>query len=90
MRSEKLPEKECYWPTALVRSRLCAKYNIRYDDTTQTRFSKKGYMSQVVPSLMFSRALSHAFKIPTGQGRIRNLDESMCFSYNTASKSWTV
>ena len=26
----------------------------------------------------------------SGQGRIRNLDESMCFSYNTASKSWTV
>ena len=90
MNSESVEEKRCDWPTKTVRNRFCEKYNIKYDNTSSTRFSKRGYMAQVVPSLMFSKALQHAFKIQAGEGRIRNIDESMCFTYNTAAKTWTV
>ena len=90
LRAKDIPENQYYWVTQVVRSRFCAKYNITYDKTTQTRFSRRGYMAQVVPALMFSKAIQHAFKIPVGQGRIRNIDESMCFTYNTTNKSWTV
>ena len=34
-------------------------------------------MAQVVPSLMMTMALRHAFDIPGGEGRIQNVDESM-------------
>ena len=47
-------------------------------------------MAQVVPSLMMTMALRQAFDIPGGEGRIQNVDESMCYMFNSAKRSWTV
>ena len=53
-------------------------------------FSRRAFMAQVLPSLMMTMALRHAFDIPGGEGRIQNVDESMCYMFNSAKRSWTV
>ena len=53
-------------------------------------FSRRAYMAQVLASLMTTMALRHAFDIPGGEGRIQNVDESMCYMFNSAKRSWTV
>ena len=40
-------------------------------------------MAQVVPSLMMTMALRHAFDIPGIEGRIQNVGESMCYMFNS-------
>ena len=45
-----------------------------------TRFSRRAYMAQVVPSLMMTIALRHAFDITGREGRIQNVDERMCYT----------
>ena len=47
-------------------------------------------MAQVVPSLMMTMALRHAFDIPGGEGRIQNVDESMCYMFNPFPPTWTL
>ena len=44
-------------------------------------------MAQVVPSLMITMALRHAFDIPGGEGRIQNVDESMCYMFTVIARS---
>ena len=53
-------------------------------------FSRRAYMAQVLASLMTTMALRHAFDIPGGECRIQNVDESMCYMFNSAKRSWTV
>ena len=69
---------------------FASTWNLKYQSSTSTRFSRRGYMAQVVPSLMMTMALRHAFDIPGGEGRIQNVDESMCYMFNSAKRSWTV
>ena len=65
-------------------------WNMKYKSSSSTRFSRRGYLAQVVPSLMMTLALRHAFDIPGGEGRIENADESMCYIFNSAKRSWTI
>ena len=90
MRSENKSEKQTFWPTQTWRSRFAAKYNVSYEETSGSQFSKEGYKSQLVSALVFNRAIRYMFKIPAGVGNIRNVDESMCYTYNTSKKSWTI
>ena len=53
-------------------------------------FSRRAYMAQVLASLMTTMALRHAFDVPSGECRIQNVDESMCYVFNSAKRSWTV
>ena len=83
-------EASCWWITQHVRTVFASTWNLKYQSSTSTRFSRRGYMAQVVPSLMMTMALRHAFDIPGGEGRIQNVDESMCYMFNSAKRSWTV
>ena len=83
-------QKDIYWPGQVRRSRFLRKYNMKYGSSTKTRFSRRGYESQLYSALVFNRAIRYMFKIPDGEGRISNVDESMCYMYNTATKSWSV
>ena len=80
----------CWWITQHFRTVFASTWNLKYQSSTSTRFSRRGYMAQVVPSLMMTMALRHAFDIPGGEGRIQNVDESMCYMFNSAKRSWTV
>ena len=84
------PENQCWWPHTIWCSNFAKTWNLSYKGCQQTQFSRRKYMAQVVPSLMMTLALRHAFDIPVGVGRIENADESMCYSYNSANKSWTI
>ena len=53
---------------------------MKYKNTSFTRFSRRAYMAQVVPSLMMTMDLRHALDIPGREGRIQNVDESMCYT----------
>ena len=70
----------CWWITRHFRTVFASTWNLKYQSSTSTRFSRRGYMAQVVPSLMMTMALRHAFDIPGGEGRIQNVDESMCYT----------
>ena len=72
------------------RSRFARTFNFEYENSTGTQFSRQGYKSQLVAALIFNRAIRYTFEIKVGEGNIRNVDESMCYTYNIASKSWTV
>ena len=55
-----------------------------------TRFSRNGYVAQIMPALMMTHALRYAFDIEGGQGQIENADESMIYSFNSGYRSWTI
>ena len=90
MRYKDYEEKNCWWMTAKFRSVFARTWNMKYKSSSSTRFSRRGYLAQVVPSLMMTLALRHAFDIPGGEGRIENADESMCYIFNSAKRSWTI
>ena len=90
LRSDDLNEKDVFWPGGMWRSRFCAKYNLKCKKNHKTRFSKRAYKSQLVSALVFNRAIRYMFKIRSGVGKIRNVDESMSYLYNSAARSWTV
>ena len=85
-----MPETKTYYPTKQVRSRFNEKYNIIYGSHSQRRFSRRGYLAQVIPACGFTRYLQYVFKIESGKGDVRNVDQSMCARYNTATRSFTV
>ena len=90
LRYKDYEEKNCWWMTAKFRSVFARTWNMKYKSSSSTRFSRRGYLAQVVPSLMLTLALRHAFDIPGGEGRIENADESMCYIFNSAKRSWTI
>ena len=90
IRSKNIEEKATFWPGQFFRTRFTKTYNLKYEKHHDTQFSRRGYKSQLVPAITLNRALRYMFKIGAGEGNIRNVDESMCYAYNTASKSWTV
>ena len=90
MRYKNHSETDCWWPTRYWRSVFARTWNMKYRSTSQSRFSRRGYLAQVVPSLMMTLALRHAFDIPGGEGSIQNIDESMCYMFNSDKRSWTL
>ena len=88
--SAEVPDTKSYFPTASVRSCFNIKYNLKYGSNSQRRFSRRGYLAQVIPSCAFNRYLQYVFKIESGKGNIRNVDQSMCAKYNPSTKSFTV
>ena len=60
--------------TGISASVFAATWNMKYRSSSSTRFSRRAYMARVVPSLMMTMALRHAFDIPGGEGRIQNVD----------------
>ena len=80
---------ECWFPTNNWRSRFMRRWNFSYKkNIAKTCYSKREYLSQIVSSLALTYALRTIFKIPSGQGRIINFDESMQYLYNPNTKSW--
>ena len=75
VRNEKVDQNLLFWPDQVWKSRFMSKYNLRYEKTTATSFSKRAYKSQLYSALLFNRMLRHIFQMPDGEGRIRNLDE---------------
>ena len=65
------------------------RFNFNYKNvTSKTCYSKRELLYQMVPSLNLSYALRTLFKIPSGQGKIVNLDESMQYLFNPDAKEW--
>ena len=87
MRYKDYDESSCWWITQRFRTIFASTWNLKYESSTSTRFSRRGYMAQVVPSLMMTMALRHAFDIPGGEGRIQNVDESMCYMFTVIARS---
>ena len=50
---------------------------MKHRKNSGTRFSRNGYVAQIMPALMMTHALRYAFDIEGGQGQIENADESM-------------
>ena len=48
----------------------------------QLVLSKPGLLCQLVPSLEMSYVLRELFRVPGGEGRILNIDESMTYRYD--------
>ena len=65
------------------------KGSARSAENHTTMYSKSGLLCQLVPSLEMTFLLRMVFDIPAGEGRIINLDESMCCRYDESSRSWT-
>ena len=87
---EKYPENMCYWPVQVWRQRHAKTFNLQYKKNSSTRFSRNGYIAQMLPALMMTHALRTAFDIQGGEGQIENADESMCYSFNSSDRSWTI
>ena len=84
------PEKDAYWPVTLWRHNFAKTYNLKHKKNAGTRFSRNGYIAQMLPALMMTHALRCAFDIEGGEGRIENADESMVYAFNSADRSWTI
>merc|ERR1719317_643662 len=50
-------EASCWWITKHFRTVFASTWNLKYQSSTSTRFSRRAYMAQVVPSLMMTMAL---------------------------------
>ena len=95
--------KEIHTTTVAARRRRCSPSTCGVLLSTTTRrqttnffenfcrskfnFSRRAYIAQVLASLMTTMALRHAFDIPGGKCRIQNVDESMCYMFNSAKRS---
>ena len=44
---------------------------------------------QLAPSLEMTYVLREFFRVPVGEGRILNIDESMTYRYDQDEKTWT-
>ena len=78
-----VPDKDCFWPTSGFRSALCRRYGLKFKSRdSKTYFSKRDLLAQSLPSLQHVYALRKIFRVPVGQGRIRNWDESMHYRLN--------
>ena len=83
-------KKECFWPSQVFLSRLMHQFNIKYKTTNTSYYSRQELLCQCVSSLEMTYVTRIIFGIPGGKGQIINMDESMCYRYSTASKSWTI
>ena len=89
-KSENIDYKKCFWPTRLWISHFMNRFNIKYKSNSKTFYSKEGLLCQLVPSLHQCFALKEIFKVPGGDGRILNIDESMTYHCDQWSKSWCI
>ena len=71
------------------KSRFCKTFNLKYNKTYNTFYSKTDLYCQLVPSLEMTYALRLLYGIDGGKGLIWNLDESMTYKLERNNKSWT-
>ena len=65
------------------------RFNLKIKQSQGALYSKTGLLCQLVPSLEMTFALRMLFNIPGGLGFILNMDESMSYRYDEASRVWT-
>ena len=65
------------------------RFNLKIKQSQGKLYSKTGLLCQLVPSLEMTFALRMLFDIPGGLGFILNMDESMSYRYDEASRVWT-
>ena len=65
------------------------RFNLKIKQSQGTLYSKTGLLCHLVPSLEMTFALRMLFDTPGGLGFILNMDESMSYRYDEASRVWT-
>ena len=65
------------------------RFNLKIKQSQGMLYSKTGLLCQLVPSLEMTFALRMLFDIPGELGFILNMDESMSYRYDEASRVWT-
>ena len=85
-----VPKNKCFWPTPNFRSRLSKRFNIKYKSSSTTHYNMASLQAELLPCLEMIFALRKIFKVPVGEGRILNIDESMTYRYDERNKSWTL
>ena len=64
-------------------------YDLRFKKKRKTLYHKDQLLKELYPSLIQCWVLRKIFKVKGGVGKIKNMDETMSFSYTTSNKQYT-
>ena len=78
-----------FWPSTSFISDFRATYDFRLNKPSKTLYSKEELFKELYPSLIQSWALRKIFRIKEGVGKIKNMDETMSYSFQPTSKTYT-